>query len=44
VLGFGWYLKAKTEKKGFLGLFLCAKPPNGFNGNYRIETDKLGFF
>jgi hypothetical protein len=41
LLGFKWYLQANVMKKGFLGLYLYAIPPNGYNGNYRIEVDWL---
>jgi hypothetical protein len=39
LIGFEWFLRAKMAKKGFLGLYLFAKPPNGFTENYRIEVD-----
>jgi hypothetical protein len=41
LIGFEWHLAATTKEKGFLALFLHAKPPNGFNGNYRIHADWL---
>jgi hypothetical protein len=41
LLGFKWYLAAATTGNTFPGLFLFAKPPNGFNGNFRIEVDWL---
>jgi hypothetical protein len=41
LVGFKWHLQVKTMEKGFLSVYLHAKPPNDFNGNYRIEVDKL---
>jgi hypothetical protein len=43
VLQFNWYLEARTEEKGFLCLILFAEPPDGFNGQYRMEIDEFGF-
>jgi hypothetical protein len=41
LIGFEWFLHATTaEDKDFLGLYLCAHPPNGSN-NFRIEVDWL---
>jgi hypothetical protein len=39
LIGFKWVLHATTEEKGFLGLYLHAKPPNNFTGNYQIKVD-----
>jgi hypothetical protein len=39
LIGFKWRLVATTKKKGFLGLFLVAEPPNDYTGNYRIKVD-----
>jgi hypothetical protein len=39
--GFQWFLEATTKKKSSLGLFLHAKPPSDFTGNYRVKVDRL---
>jgi hypothetical protein len=39
LVGFKWFMLATTREKGFLGLYLFAKPPNDFKGNYRVEVD-----
>jgi hypothetical protein len=41
VLRFNWFLTATLLEKGFLGLFLHAKRPDGFSGNFRIKTNLL---
>jgi hypothetical protein len=41
LVGFKWCLQAKMQEKGYLALLLHAIPPNGFDGNYRIEVDWL---